>query len=227
MATAEGGGTVWPWLAAGGGATAAIWWAQRDGRALVPLPSLAAEVVLARGVFPVPMWHGRRAEISDGWGSPRDGGVRRHRGADLMFRRRSRGELVAEFPPGSPDGSRGYFMPHGHPAIAVADAVVWSAGLTSRGFAVILDHGAPWATFYQHLSELHVAPTTRGASRQRVTAGQSLGVIGGNPSLPPHLRHLHFEIWRGGPATHAIDPAPMLARWEHLLQPARSKRAEA
>jgi len=228
----EGGPALWPWLVAGGGATAAaIWWA-RNVEPDASILGAAPELVAARWVFPVPMWGTRKAEISDGYSAeaitigPRT--HRKHLGADIMFRRRSRAELVAEYPPGSPDGSLGYFMPRAHPAVAAADGVVWSAKRTPRGFSVVVSHGAPWATFYQHLEALAVEPTARGASGERVRAGQPLGPIGGNPSLPPHLRHLHFEIWRGGNGTTAIDPAPLLRRWSHLPQPARlAARVEA
>lgn len=230
----------WPWLLAGGGAAAAaLWWPRQDaldrrrdpstGLGLGGSTGLDLDLVTPRWVFPVPTWRGRRAEISDRYSAQVVTGEHKHRkhlGADLMFRRASRAELVAEYPPGSPDGSPGYFMPAGHVAIAARDALVWSAQPTARGFAVVLSHGAPWATFYQHLERLDLVPTQRGASGQRVRAGQVLGVIGGNPSQAPHLRHLHFEIWRGGNGTHAIDPGPYLRRWPHLSEPARSTRAE-
>ena len=227
----EGGPALWPWLLAGGGATAAaIWWA-RGSAAETSIVSAAPELVTARWVFPVPMWGERKAEISDGYSAEAilagPDKHRKHLGVDIMFRRRSRAELVTEYPPDSPDGSRGYFMPRAHPAVAAADGVVWSAKRTARGFSVVVSHGAPWATYYQHLEALYVEPTTRGASGERVRAGQPLGPIGGNPSQPPHLRHLHFALWRGGDNTHAIDPAPFLRRWAHLPQPARSVRAEA
>lgn len=172
-----------------------------------------------RWVFPIPRWQGRAPVISDGWGSPRDGGVRRHRGADLMYRRRTRRELELVFPPRAPH-SRWHFMPAGTLALAAGDADVWFAGRTTRGHAIVLSHGAPWATFYTHLEHLYVRPTARGASRERVRAGQPIGLVGADPTDARAIAHLHFETWYRGGAEAAIDPAPLLRRWEVVDPPA-------
>lgn len=171
-----------------------------------------------RWVFPVPRWQGRAPEVSDGWGSPRIGGNRGgvHRGADIMFRRRFRGELAEVFPPranGAPSPhTSNYFMPPGTLVLAAADGEVWSAGWTPTGYSVVLSHGAPWATYYTHLSSLRVGETRRGASKERVRAGQPLGVVGASPKDARGVAHLHFEIWHGGNGNAAIDPAPYLRR---------------
>lgn len=109
-----------------------------------------------------------------------------------------------------------YVVPEGVRALAASDGIVWSASRMPRGFTVVIDHGAlGYATFYTHLSSLLVAPTQRGASRERVYAGQPLGVIGADPMDPAGLPHLHFELWKGGPSD-AIDPAPLMRWWEHI-----------
>ena len=171
-----------------------------------------------RWVVPVPRWRGRAPVVSDGWGSPRDGGRRRHRGLDIMFRRRTRTELDNEFPPRAPH-SRWHFMPPGTLVLAASDADVWSASWTPRGYAVVLSHGAPWATFYTHLASLRVRETQRGASKERVRAGQPLGVVGADPSDTNGIAHLHFEMWFGGGASAAVDPTPYLSRWPAIDAP--------
>lgn len=205
-----------PWLLLGGGAVAAwsLW--PRPVSAAPPAfdrersaGGELAESAAVGWVWPVRPFRDYRPTISDGWGSPRDGGRRRHLGVDIMFRRRSERDHVAEFPPGSPHGSRLYFMPGGIPAIAVADGVVWSAGPTRTGQTVVLDHGRPFATVYRHLEALHVTPTERGRTRQRVERGQAIGIIGASPVDREGLKHLHFEVLRDG--VH-VDPAPLLAR---------------
>jgi hypothetical protein len=53
----------------------------------------------------------------------------------------------------------------------------------------------------------------RGAS---VAAGQPIGTIGASPEDVAHLRHLHFELWKGATRSGAIDPAPYLAAWSRV-----------
>lgn len=171
-----------------------------------------------RWVFPVPRWQGRAPEVSDRWGSVRIGGKRGgvHRGADIMFRRRHRGELADIFPPrtkAQPSGhTSNYFMPPGTLVLAAADGEIWSAGWTPTGYSVVLSHGAPWATYYTHMASLRVSETRRGASKERVRAGQPLGVVGASPKDARGVAHLHFEIWHGGNGNAAIDPMPYLRR---------------
>jgi hypothetical protein len=112
-----------------------------------------------------------------------------------------------------------FTVPEGVRALAASDGVVWSAARMPRGFTVVLDHGpAGYATFYTHFSEMFVAPTQRAASKQRVYAGQPIGVVGADPMDPNGLPHLHFELWRGGPGD-AIDPVPLMKWWEHVTVP--------
>ncbi len=110
-----------------------------------------------------------------------------------------------------------FVVPEGVRALAASDGVVWSAERMARGFVVVIDHGkvSKIATFYTHLSRLFVAPTRRAASKERVYAGQPIGIIGADPMDPAGLPHLHFELWRGGPGD-AVDPAPLMRSWEHI-----------
>jgi len=165
--------------------------------------------------WPVPVVDGRRPVISDGadsWRTAADGSRVPHGGVDIMFRRASRDDFADEYPPGTPNGSRHYYVPDGVFALAAARGAVWSAGWTPKGYAIVLDHGKPWATFYAHLSRVFVGETSRARSGQLVEAGQPLGVIGYSPLDGQRLMHLHFELWRGGPSAR-VDPAPHMRAW--------------
>ena len=165
-------------------------------------------------MWPVPQWNGRAPTISDGFGSPRGNG-QKHMGVDLMFAREPSDTLKA----GTPNGTAHFVMPDGMTALAAADGVVWSAMKTPRGFAVVIDHGPlKVATFYQHLEKLLVTETANAKSGERVRAGQPIGVIGADPLDGEHLKHLHFEFWRGGPKD-AVDPAPLMRAWETVGDP--------
>jgi hypothetical protein len=120
---------------------------------------------------------------------------------------------------GSPNGSAHFVMPDNTHAVAASDGVVWSAMKTPRGFAVVIDHGsAKVATFYQHLEKLLVAPTANAKSGEHVLAGQPIGIIGADPLDGEHLKHLHFELWLGGPS-QAVDPAPVMRAWNIVDEP--------
>ncbi len=184
-------------------------------------------------MWPVPVLDGHRPVISDGFGSVR--GTSTHVGVDLMFMRAATRELVETYRPGTPNGTRRYYMPDTALVVAASAGRVWSAGATSRGYLVMIDHGA-YATLYQHLASLFVAEQKAGRDGFAVEAGQPLGIVGGDPLDPGSIKHLHFELWRGA---NPIDPEPMMARWEllevgdapsypaHLRGPAVTTRAPA
>lgn len=164
-------------------------------------------------VFPVPTVGDRRPQISDGWGSPRtlpDGTTTKHLGADIMFRRRDRRDLIDVYKPGTVNGERWYFMPDNVPTLAAAAGTVHFARRTPVGFTVIIRHPTGWATYYTHLSSLAVS------TGDNVTAGQPIGIIGGNPADRMPLKHLHFELWRHGTRAGVIDPRPYLDVWPHV-----------
>jgi hypothetical protein len=199
----------------GGGALAALLWSRRRDHAALASTATSVHTLPGQWVWPVPIWQGRRPVRSDGFGSPRPGGAS-HEGVDIMFARTPMDTLR----PGTPNGSASHVMPDDMVALAAADGSVWSAGWTPRGFSVVIDHAplAPVATYYTHLASLLVSPTTRGMSSQRVHAGQPLGTIGFDPLDLARLKHLHFALWRGGPAG-AIDPAPAMQRWQFVDDP--------
>ena len=169
-----------------------------------PPPPLASP---SSWVFPVPSLGARVPEISDGWGSRRrktDGTRRLHLGADIMFRRRTPGDLIDLYPPGTPHGTPGYFMPDDVPALAAGAGLVTQARMTARGGTVTIRHAEGWTTYYTHLSALAVAVG------QVVTAGQPIGTIGGDPLDHRRLKHLHVEFWRDHTRRGVTDPAPYL-----------------
>jgi murein DD-endopeptidase MepM/ murein hydrolase activator NlpD len=222
-------GALWPWVA---GAAVVGGIAYLGGRETANTNSqLAASPPAAfvtaplspppgRWVWPLARWQGRAPAISDGFGSTRAlesrGGI--HRGVDLMYRRRSLRDLAAQFPPQAPH-STWHFMPAGTLVLATADGEVWSAGDTARGGTIVLSHGAPWASYYTHLAMVLVSPSKRGSSKQRVRAGQPIGIVGADPTDRQGLAHLHFELWRGGNGTASVDPEPLLGGFTILDQP--------
>lgn len=148
-------------------------------------------------VWPVPD-NGASVPLSDGLAviSQRFSAPR-HMGVDIMYRGRD----------------QGFHAPVGTPVIAAKSGKVWSFGHTARGFNVVVDHGPPFATFYQHLETLEPW-VAKGAT---VSAGSQLGRMGADPTDPERIRHLHFEVWWQGPAANAVDPAPMLAGARRML----------
>ena len=113
------------------------------------------------------------------FGAPRDAGARRHEGIDI-------------------------FAPRGTPVVAAAPGTVSGRTSNTLGGKIVwlrADHGP--GLYYAHLDSQIVAPG------DRVTTGDTLGLVGntGNArSTPPHL---HFGVyWRG---EGALDPVPFLA----------------
>ncbi|MEJ7598516.1 MAG: peptidoglycan DD-metalloendopeptidase family protein [Kofleriaceae bacterium] len=179
-----------------------------------PGSSLTLPVLPGRWVWPVAKLGDRQPLISDGVGSPRPGGP--HRGVDIMFSRTK----ADRFQAGTPNASKMFVMPDNVAVLAAGDGTIWSAGPTSRGFAVVIDHGKPSgvATFYIHMEKLFVTPTSRAQTGQRVRAGDPIGIVGASPLDGEKLKHLHFEIWRGN-HNAAIDPAPFLRAWPAVADP--------
>jgi murein DD-endopeptidase MepM/ murein hydrolase activator NlpD len=195
-----------PWLLGGSAAAVGLYyWTRRDApRNDAPLPG--------RWVWPVGVWQGRKPEITDGFSSKRRtpaGDIITHGGVDVMYRRQPSDTWRA----GTPHGTPNFVMPDDRAALAASDGVVWFAAKTPRGWTVIIDH-APrkLATYYTHLSSLLVA------TKQQVSAGTPIGVIGADPLDGEHLMHLHFEVWRGG-AIDRVDPQPLMANWEYAGDP--------
>jgi hypothetical protein len=200
-----------PWIA-GAGALAWYAWSRRGKHATTSKPSAPAPVfagpLVGRWVWPVPRWNGRAPVISDGFDSPRPG-LPRHGGVDIMFARAPNDA----FKPGTPNGSKAFVMPDRLVALAASDGVVWSADRMPTGFAVVIDHSSTKAaTFYAHLEKLLVA------KGDHVRAGQPIGTIGATQLDSEHLKHLHFELWLGGPSDR-VDPSVVMDGWELVPDP--------
>lgn len=153
-------------------------------------------------VFPVPDIAGAgdvgRARVTSGFVKGK------HNGVDIMFYR-------AVGDPNDPGAVHyEYYAPEGTPVLAARDGVIYQTGGGPRGYWVVIDHGKPWATFYQHLAEPALL-----AKGDRVVAGQQIGVMGADPTDPQHLRHLHFETWFQGGADAAVDPGVPMSGWPH------------
>jgi murein DD-endopeptidase MepM/ murein hydrolase activator NlpD len=153
-------------------------------------------------VFPVPILKGVIPKISDSYGYSENRG-RVHPGADIMYRRESKG--TAQLPVFSPF----YYMPTGVPALAYDAGRVTRAGMIGTGGRVEIDHGGGLKTKYYHLR----SPKVRAG--QTVKAGQPVGDIYHNVS-GYRLNHLHFEMIKNG---SKIDPAPYLANAQKVEAP--------
>jgi murein DD-endopeptidase MepM/ murein hydrolase activator NlpD len=112
-----------------------------------------------------------------------------------------------------------FFAPAGTPIVAAKNARVWSVTKGPHGIAVVLDHGAPWATFYQHLETTTLQPHAGGfpvgsKSKTFVTAGDRIGTMGFSSLDGAKLRHLHFATWfKGAGDGAAVDPEPAMKTW--------------
>lgn len=157
--------------------------------------------------FPLPAWQGYAPTRSQEYKA----GV--HNGVDIMYPRDSLGG-PSQFAAGTPNGSRGFFMPDQVVVCAARDGVLWSSDRSPRGLCVVLDHGkeSGFATFYQHMSGLFVPlGVARGNGQIAVSKGDPIGIVGYDPLDGERLMHLHFEVWyQGGAAAH-VDPWPLLA----------------
>lgn len=141
-----------------------------------------------------------------------------HDGVDIMYRRRTPSDLRSVYMPGSHDGTSQFFAPNATPIIAARAGTIWSVEQTAKGWGIVISHGKPWATFYQHLHSTVFPAHAHGfntASKQPtyVQRGQPLGFMGFSTQDAAQLRHLHFEVWHGGGADHAVDPADEMAKW--------------
>lgn len=167
-------------------------------------------------IFPLPSWRGYRPTVSDQYQAIETSSHRRHPGLDLMYRRQA-GGADQMWPSGrvgeKANGSKLFFMPDSIYARAARDGTVWQTVKTDRGIGIVLDHGAPFATFYQHLSAT-VFPlgVSKGAGAIRVKAGQPIGIVGFSSIDAQRLMHLHFEVWYKGGSGFHVDPWPLIER---------------
>lgn len=124
-----------------------------------------------------------------------------HDGVDIMFRGYRTGDDLTQPAP--------YFAPAGTPILAARTGRVWSVAKTARGWAIVLDHGKPFATFYTHLHSVEAL-----AKGMPVASGQRLGTMGIDPLDAQQVRHLHFAVWFDGMGDAAsVDPTPVIGSW--------------
>ena len=91
----------------------------------------------------------------------------------------------------------------GQPLLAIEDGVVVREGRQSNGALRIVMQGRSGSKFYYgHMSKdlVHAG--------SRVKRGQVIGLMGDSGS--PGAVHLHFEFWKSGGESAAVDPAPLL-----------------
>lgn len=114
-----------------------------------------------------------------------------HPGVDILYKRNGQ-----------------WFAPVGTPITSARAGTVWSVTKSPRGWSIVIDHGKPFATFYQHLE-------TPGVSKgQPVIAGQMLGTMGIDPLDKARVRHLHFAVWYKGAGDGAsVDPMAVIDKW--------------
>ena len=88
---------------------------------------------------------------------------------------------------------------------AVEDGVIDRTKLQDNGALQIVMRGVSGARFYYgHMDEVLVK------GGQRITSGQVIGLMGDSGS--PGAVHLHFEFWRSGRDSDAINPARLIQR---------------
>ncbi len=203
-------------LLVGGGVAAAgaMLWRRPRGTTTPVHDGVAPSPPLAGWVVPVPTLADRPAVVSNEFhASTQANDPHEHLGVDLMFRRRDARDLIAVLPPKTTNGTPLFFMPDSISALAAAAGTVSFADMTGMGNSVIVQHPNGWATYYTHLSSLAVK---RG---DVVRAGQPLGTIGASPTDGEHLKHLHFELWKGGKRSGVVDPTPCLDTWTRVTSP--------
>lgn len=91
----------------------------------------------------------------------------------------------------------------GSSIVAVENATVIRQGRQSNGALRIVLQGASGAKFYYGHMDRNLV-----AAGQRVSRGQVIGLMGDSGS--PGAVHLHFEYWRSGGESAAVDPEPLV-----------------
>jgi murein DD-endopeptidase MepM/ murein hydrolase activator NlpD len=93
----------------------------------------------------------------------------------------------------------------GTPILAIEAGRIIREGRQSNGALRIVMQGVSGSKFYYgHMSKDLVR------AGDRVTRGQVIGLMGDSGS--PGAVHLHFEYWKSGGESDAVDPEPLLRR---------------
>lgn len=92
----------------------------------------------------------------------------------------------------------------GTPIYAIEDGVIDRTKLQSNGALQIVMRGRSGSKFYYgHMDKVLIK------GGQRVAAGDVIGLMGDTGS--PGAVHLHFEYWRSGRESDAVNPAALIA----------------
>ncbi len=93
----------------------------------------------------------------------------------------------------------------GTPIVAVEKGVIDRTKLQSNGAQQIVMKGVSGAKFYYgHMDEVLVK------GGQKVKRGEVIGLMGDTGS--PGAVHLHFEFWRSGGESDAVNPERLITR---------------
>ena len=93
----------------------------------------------------------------------------------------------------------------GTPILAVEDGRIDRTKLQSNGAIQIVMEGVSGAKFYYgHMDEVLVK------NGQKVDRGEVIGLMGDTGS--PGAVHLHFEFWRSGRESDAVNPERLITR---------------
>jgi murein DD-endopeptidase MepM/ murein hydrolase activator NlpD len=151
--------------------------------AAVPSPEPLA------GVLTMPVAGVARNAITDNWGDPRAGGLRRHHGTDIM-------------------------AAGGTPVVAAVGGRIEKLFHSVLGGTTLYLRSADrrWIYYYAHLSGY--APGVH--EGQAVRAGQPLGFVGDTGDAGAGNYHLHFGVQRMAPGQRwwqgeDVNPYPLLA----------------
>lgn len=121
---------------------------------------------------------GQNARIASIWGDARDAGARKHEGIDI-------------------------FAPKRTPAIAAENGTITAVNENNLGGRVIWlrPQNKNYTLYYAHLDE------QLASAGQRVTRGDTIGLIGNTGNARTTPPHLHFGIYALG---GAVDPLPFV-----------------
>ena len=91
----------------------------------------------------------------------------------------------------------------GMPILAVESGYVMRQGRQGNGALTITIQGVSGSKFFYGHMEKNLVK-----AGQHVKRGQLIGLMGDTGS--PGAVHLHFEFWKSGGESAAVDPAPLL-----------------
>ncbi|CAG5069997.1 hypothetical protein DYBT9623_02737 [Dyadobacter sp. CECT 9623] len=118
-------------------------------------------------------------DVMSFWGADRDGGVRSHEGIDIRAKK-------------------------GTPVVASESGFITQTGTNNLGGKVVFlsSLSSPYSLYYAHLDSQLVS------TGQRVTLGDTLGLVGNTGNAITTAPHLHFGIYQRGQG--AVNPLPFI-----------------